>query len=56
MRAELGDVTIYLVRLADILGADLIQAASDKLADSAPRYPADDVRGSAAKAARPPAP
>jgi NTP pyrophosphatase (non-canonical NTP hydrolase) len=56
LRAELGDVTIYLVRLADVLGVDLIQAASDKLADSARRYPADEVRGSAAKAAHPPAP
>lgn len=53
LRAELGDVMIYLVRLADVLGVDLVRAASDKLADSARRYPADVVRGSAAKAPRP---
>lgn len=53
MRAELGDVMIYLVRLADVLGVDLIRAARDKLADSARRYPADEVRGSAAKAPHP---
>jgi NTP pyrophosphatase (non-canonical NTP hydrolase) len=54
LRAELGDIIIYLVRLADVLDVDLIRAASDKLADSARRYPADEVRGSAAKA--PPSP
>jgi len=41
---------IYLTRLADVLGVDLVQAATDKLADSAQRYPAERVRGSAAKA------
>ncbi|WP_306211699.1 nucleotide pyrophosphohydrolase [Actinoplanes sp. RD1] len=53
VRAELGDVMIYLVRLADVLGVDLVEAARDKLADSGRRYPADQVRGSAAKARRP---
>jgi NTP pyrophosphatase (non-canonical NTP hydrolase) len=50
VKAELGDVMIYLVRLADVLGVDLVQAGLDKLADSHRRYPADQVRGSAAKA------
>jgi NTP pyrophosphatase (non-canonical NTP hydrolase) len=50
VRAELGDVTIYLVRLADVLGIDLVAAALDKLADAARRYPVDQARGSAAKA------
>lgn len=50
VRAEIGDVTIYLIQLADVLGIDLVQAASTKLDDSARRYPADRVRGSAAKA------
>jgi NTP pyrophosphatase (non-canonical NTP hydrolase) len=50
IRAELGDVTIYLVRLADVLGIDLVDAAMEKLADSARRYPVDRSRGSAAKA------
>jgi NTP pyrophosphatase (non-canonical NTP hydrolase) len=50
--AEIGDVTIYLVRLADVLGIDLIQAASDKLADSGRRYTVEAARGSSAKIGR----
>ncbi|MBB5828273.1 nucleotide pyrophosphohydrolase [Micromonospora carbonacea] len=52
VRAEIGDVMIYLTRLADVLGIDLLSAADDKLAEAARRYPADVVRGSAAKAPR----
>ena len=37
--AEMGDVMVYLVRLADVLGIDLVEVARDKLADSAKRYP-----------------
>jgi hypothetical protein len=43
---------IYLVRLADVLGIDLVQAATDKLADSDRRYPVDHARGNATKAPR----
>ena len=49
VRAEIGDVTIYLVRLADVLGLDLVQAGLDKLADSARQYTVEAARGSAAK-------
>ncbi|OWV13602.1 nucleotide pyrophosphohydrolase [Micromonospora wenchangensis] len=49
VRAEIGDVMIYLTRLADVLGIDLLAAADDKLVEVARRYPADEVRGSAAK-------
>ncbi|GAA1817369.1 nucleotide pyrophosphohydrolase [Planosporangium flavigriseum] len=58
VRAELGDVVIYLTRLADVLGVDLVQAALDKLEHSAKRYPVESSRGSAAKAPhdQPPAP
>ena len=49
VRAEIGDVTIYLVRLADVLGIDLVEAATDKLADSGRRYTVEASRGSAAK-------
>ena len=52
VRAEIGDVMIYLVRLADVLGIDLADAARDKLADSARRYTVDAARGSAAKIRR----
>lgn len=49
VRAEIGDVTIYLVRLADVLGLDLVQAALDKLADSGRRYTVEAAHSSAAK-------
>jgi NTP pyrophosphatase (non-canonical NTP hydrolase) len=50
MRSELADVTIYLVRLADLLGVDLIEAAQMKLAESGRRYDVETYRGSARKA------
>ena len=50
IRAELGDVTNYLVRLADVLGVDLIQAANAKIDANEKRYPADTYRGSIRKA------
>lgn len=49
VRAELGDVTVYLVRLADVLGVDLVQAATDKLAEAGRRYTVEAARDSAAK-------
>ncbi|WP_136517738.1 nucleotide pyrophosphohydrolase [Cellulomonas telluris] len=42
---EMADVLVYLVRLADVLGVDLGNAARAKLAASHRRFPADDVRG-----------
>ena len=47
VRDELADVAIYLLRLADVLDVDLIEAARDKLAHSEHRYPAELVRGRA---------
>lgn len=49
---EMADVLIYLVRLADVIGVDLLAAASAKIAANAARYPADEVRGSSAKRGR----
>ena len=49
VRAELGDVTAYLVRLADILRIDLVEAAMDKLDEVARRYTVETSRGSASK-------
>lgn len=46
---ELADVLIYLVRLADRLGIDLLESASRKLAINERKYPAEQVRGSARK-------
>ena len=52
VRAEVGDVMIYLVRLADVLGVNLVEAATAKLADSAGRYPVALAWGNATKASR----
>ncbi|RBJ09331.1 nucleotide pyrophosphohydrolase [Micromonospora provocatoris] len=49
VRAEIGDVMIYLTRLADVLGIDLVEAAVTKLAEVAVRYPAEQVKGFATK-------
>ena len=46
---ELADSLIYLVRLADQLGVDLLEAAERKLALNEAKYPADKVRGSPKK-------
>lgn len=50
VRAELGDVFNYLVRLGDVLGVDLVEAANAKLDESERRYDARTFRGSARKA------
>ena len=49
VRAEIGDVIIYLTRLADVLGIDLVQAGLDKLEDSGRRYTVGAARNSARK-------
>jgi dCTP diphosphatase len=49
VREELGDVLIYLTRLADRLEIDLLEAATEKLKVNRLRYPADKARGSAKK-------
>lgn len=46
---EIADVQIYLVRLADQLGVEIEAAVSAKMRANALKYPADKVRGSAAK-------
>ncbi len=51
VRMELADIQIYLIRLADRLGVDLIEAAWEKTAINEQRYPAERVRGDARRAA-----
>lgn len=46
---EIGDVQIYLTRLADVLGLDPLECGAEKLKANHKKYPADLVRGSAAK-------
>ena len=50
VRLELADILIYLVRIADKLDIDLLDAARDKIAINEQRYPADQVRGDARRA------
>ena len=49
VKQEAADVLLYLVRLADRLQFDLLEAAHRKIDLNAERYPADKVRGSAKK-------
>jgi dCTP diphosphatase len=49
VRLELADVLLYLIRLADRLEVDLIDAAHDKLAVNGEKYPVARARGSAKK-------
>jgi dCTP diphosphatase len=46
---EMGDIQIYLVRLADKLGINAMTAAEKKMAVNAQKYPIDKVRGSSKK-------
>ncbi len=46
---EIADVQIYLLRLADNLGIVIEQAVTEKMEENRAKYPADKVRGSAAK-------
>ena len=49
VEAELADILVYLVRIADRLDVDLLQAAGRKLHENASKYPAERVRGRALK-------
>ena len=46
---EIADVLIYVLRLADVAGIRLSDAVTAKMRLNAEKYPADEVRGSAAK-------
>ncbi len=46
---ELADVLLYLVRLSDKLGIDLMDAARNKLVVNANKYPVDKARGHSRK-------
>ena len=47
--SEIADVFIYLLRLSDITGIDLVEELKKKLVINEERYPADKAKGSAAK-------
>jgi dCTP diphosphatase len=46
---ELADVLLYLVRLSDMCGIDLGQAALRKMGLNAIKYPVDQCKGSSNK-------
>ena len=46
---EIGDVLIYLTRLADVLGIDPLQAAFDKIEINALKYPVNKSKGNNTK-------
>ena len=47
--SELADVFIYLLRLSDVMGIDLAEELTKKIAINEKRYPEDKAKGSAAK-------
>ena len=47
--AELADVLLYLIRISDKLGIDLIAAANAKIVLNAEKYPVEKARGSSRK-------
>lgn len=46
---EIADVLLYLLQLSDKLGIDPLQAAKDKLALNAAKYPVEKARGNSKK-------
>ena len=42
---EIADTFIYLLRLSDVLGVDLIDAAQRKMEINADKYPVEKVKG-----------
>lgn len=46
---EIADIQVYLVRLADKLRIDILQAVEEKMRLNAHKYPTAKVRGSAKK-------
>lgn len=46
---EIADVQVYLVRIADSLGVDILSTVKTKMEKNAQKYPAEKVRGSAKK-------
>ena len=47
---ELADILIFLIRVSDTLGVNLIEAANVKVGINEQRYPTERVRGSAKRA------
>ncbi len=50
VRMELADIQIYLMRIAERLGVDLLAATEEKIRINELRYPVEKVKGSAKRA------
>lgn len=46
---ELSDTLVYLLRIAEVCGVDLIEAANKKIDLNAQKYPVEKCKGSNAK-------
>lgn len=46
---ELADTFVYLLRIAEVCGIDLIEATNQKIDINAKKYPIDKAKGSNAK-------
>ena len=49
VRAEVADVLLYLIRISDKLGINLVEAAKAKIVLNAEKYPVEKARGSSKK-------
>ncbi|MDO9366422.1 MAG: nucleotide pyrophosphohydrolase [Methylotenera sp.] len=49
---ELSDTLVYLLRIAEVCGIDLIEAANKKIDLNAQKYPVEKCKGSNAKYTR----
>ena len=49
VREEIADVLLYLIRLADKLNIELVDAATNKIRINAEKYPVEKARGSSKK-------
>lgn len=49
VKEEIADVLIYLVRLADVLKINLLEAASEKMQSNASKYPIEKSRSNSVK-------
>ena len=50
VRMEMADIQIYLLRMAERLGVDLVAAAQEKMAINEQRFPVEKVKGDARRA------
>ena len=50
VRMELADIQIYLLRIAERLGVDLVAASQEKMVINEQRFPVDKVKGDARRA------